>query len=105
MLANAFTHAFVDADVPVLRVRARSADGSVRIQVVDNGVGMPDDLPGARPATLGVRPIRALVEQLDGTLETTRQPRRTRTDLMLPLGAGDAADDKPVPHVQVSVPA
>ena len=72
MLTNAFTHASVDADVPVLRVRARSEDGAV---------------------------------QLDGTLETTRQPLGTRTDLMFPSAAGDAAGDQPVPHVPVSVPA
>lgn len=90
VLTNAFKHAFVDSGPAVLRVHARALDGEVRIEIVDNGVGVPDALSSERTQTLGMRLMQALTEQLDGDLLTQRQERGTRTRLSFPLVVGVA---------------
>lgn len=91
-LTNAFKHAFVDGAPPLLQVRARAANGEVRIEIVDNGVGVPEALTPERTQTLGMRLMRALTEQLDGTLVTERQERGTRTRLAFPIVVGASVD-------------
>ena len=90
-LTNAFKHAFVDGAPAVLRVHARARDGEVRIDIVDNGVGVPEHVSPAGVQTLGTRLMQALTEQLEGTLDTVRQKRGTRTTLVFPLVVGSAA--------------
>ena len=90
LLTNAFKHAFVDDVPPELLVRASSRHGEVRIEIVDNGVGVPQDLSPDRTQTLGMRLMLALTEQLDGTLETERLSRGTRSRLAFPLVVGRA---------------
>ncbi len=92
VLTNAFKHAFVDGAPAVLGVLARARGGDVCIEVVDNGVGVPEDLSPDRTQTLGMRLIQALTEQLDGTLATERQARGTRTSLTFPLTSGRPVD-------------
>lgn len=88
VLTNAFKHAFVDGAPAALRVLARARAGEVRIEIVDNGVGVPEDLSPDRTQTLGMRLMQALTEQLDGRLSTERQDRGTRTSLTFPLIVG-----------------
>ena len=90
VLTNAFKHAFVDGAPAVLHVNARALDGQVRIEVVDNGVGISDAADAGRSPTLGMRLMQALTEQLDGDLVTERRDRGTRTLLVFPLAGGDA---------------
>jgi two-component sensor histidine kinase len=95
VLTNAFKHAFVDGARAVLRVQARARNGEIQIEIVDNGVGVPDELSAAGRQTLGMRLIEALTEQLDGTLSTARQQRGTRTSLAFPIVVGGS--DAPLP--------
>jgi PAS domain S-box-containing protein len=91
VLTNAFKHAFIDGAPAVLRVQARARDGAVHIDIVDNGVGVPEHVSPAGVQTLGMRLMQALNEQLEGTLDTVRQERGTRTTLVFPLVVGAAA--------------
>ncbi len=91
VLTNAFKHAFVDGAPAVLHVHARARDGLVLIDIVDNGIGVPDHAPTPGRQTLGVRLMQALTEQLDGTLVTERQHRGTRSSLVFPLIVGASA--------------
>jgi len=91
VLTNALKHAFVDGEPPLLQVRAWSRTGEVCIDVIDNGVGMPENVTPASTQTLGVRLMQALVEQLDGTLVNHRQVRGTRTAISFPLVVGATA--------------
>ncbi len=91
VLTNAFKHAFVDGTPAVLRVHARARDGAVLIDIMDNGVGIPDHVPSAGRQTLGVRLMQALTEQLDGSLVTARQERGTRSSLVFPLVVSPAS--------------
>ncbi len=88
VLTNAFKHAFVDGAPAVLRVQASARGGEVRIEIVDNGVGVPEDLSPDRTQTLGMRLMQALTEQLEGRLSTERQERGTRSTLAFPLIVG-----------------
>jgi PAS domain S-box-containing protein len=93
VLTNAFKHAFVDGAPAALRVHARATDAEVLIEIVDNGVGVPETLAPERTQTLGMRLMQALTEQLDGSLTTERQERGTRTRLLFPRRAAEAGND------------
>jgi two-component sensor histidine kinase len=69
-------------------VQASARGGEVRIEIVDNGVGVPEDLSPDRTQTLGMRLMQALTEQLEGRLSTERQERGTRSTLAFPLIVG-----------------
>lgn len=96
VLTNAFKHAFVDGEAALLRVHARASDAEVEIEIVDNGVGVPETSSPERSQTLGMRLMQALTEQLDGRLTTERQARGTRTRLVFPRRTVEGLDDTPI---------
>jgi two-component sensor histidine kinase len=76
LLSNALKHAFppesamADGACPTIRIRSAMAeDGAYRIEVGDNGVGIPAGKEAGDNRTLGMQLINALVEQLGGSLE------------------------------------
>jgi PAS domain S-box-containing protein len=93
VLTNVLKHAFVDGGSAALQVRAWSRADQVCIDVLDNGVGMPDDVSPASTQTLGVRLMQALIEQLEGSLVHHRQVRGTRTAIRFPLVVGATTID------------
>ncbi len=103
VLTNAFKHAFVDDGPAVLRVEARTWNGDVRIDVVDNGIGVPAQRSPERVQTLGLRLMQALTEQLDGVLTSERQARGTRTSLAFPLVVGRPAPGPAATHTPATV--
>jgi len=70
ILANAFKHGRRDGQEGRVRLRAwREEDGAVRIQVRDDGPGLPEGLAPERAASLGLKLMFGLVRnQLGGTL-------------------------------------
>lgn len=67
LITNALKHAFPDRRRGTLRVVLRGEpEGMVAMSVHDNGVGIPI---GRTSTSLGMQLIRALTEQLEGTLE------------------------------------
>lgn len=70
LLSNAFRHAFPAQSTGEIAVAFRVNEQNQFVLVVrDNGVGFPQSLdPWASP-TLGLRLVRGLVEQLNGTLD------------------------------------
>ncbi|HVE82020.1 MAG TPA: histidine kinase dimerization/phosphoacceptor domain -containing protein, partial [Myxococcales bacterium] len=69
LLTNALKHAFPDglSGAVVVKV-APAGDGSVAVEVGDNGVGLPPALDLTRPATLGMAMVQRLSQQLDAKL-------------------------------------
>jgi two-component sensor histidine kinase len=67
-LSNAFKHAFRKRRHGTIRVSARLEDGMIHIRVQDDGIGIPNDVDIDRATSLGLKLIRNLVQQLQGTL-------------------------------------
>jgi signal transduction histidine kinase len=91
------------ADGGSVEVSARHEDGSVVVQVVDNGPGIPADLrerifepffttkPAGDGVGLGLAIARRLVDQHEGELEIDSSPGHTEFRVILPAGEPAAA--------------
>ncbi len=74
LVSNALKYAFPDGRAGEIWVRLRvEPDGTVRIVVGDNGVGVPAGLELERPETLGLHLVGTLVRQLRGHLAVRRE--------------------------------
>lgn len=67
LLTNSLKHAFPNGESGVILIRVEQVeDGSYVLELQDDGVGMSSN--HSNPDTLGLRLVRALTEQLGGTL-------------------------------------
>lgn len=105
LLLNAADAAKDTGDPTKLAVRARRSGEGVRLEVLDNGPGIPEELrarifepffstkPAGQGTGLGLAICASLVEQAGGTLEALDREdgeRGARLSLWLPEHAGDA---------------
>lgn len=69
LVTNAFKHGFPKGRSGEVWIELQqSGETGLRLRVRDNGVGLPNDLEGAREKSLGLRLVSDLVRQLRGTL-------------------------------------
>jgi PAS domain S-box-containing protein len=69
LISNSLKHAFSGSDEGEIRIELRSAeDSTVTLVVSDNGVGLPESLDFESPASLGLRLVRTLTQQLKGSV-------------------------------------
>ncbi len=72
LISNALKYAFPpgwqssDGAPPTLRVALRLVDGRARLEVADNGVGLPADMAWGTSPRLGLRLIHMLARQING---------------------------------------
>jgi PAS domain S-box-containing protein len=66
LITNANKHAFPNQDTGNIVITLTEEDNLVRLTVVDNGVGIPDDADLENPKSLGLKLIRTLSKQLSG---------------------------------------
>lgn len=78
-VANAVRH----ADASLVEVLLRRDDGVLRLEVADDGRGLP---PGPRDG-VGLPSMRLRAEELGGVLDTVSGPAGTRITALLPIGA------------------
>ncbi|HKU40878.1 MAG TPA: CHASE domain-containing protein [Polyangiales bacterium] len=71
LLSNVFKHAYEDGAKGTVTVELVEHDGLVTLAVGDDGVGFPDDFDPHRAASLGLRLVRMLSEQLEAELQTS----------------------------------
>ena len=70
LVTNAFKHAFApDAGGTLRVVFERAGDGARRLEVTDDGRGLPPGFEAHRARGLGFRMVHNLVRQVDGTLQ------------------------------------
>ncbi len=84
LISNAMKYAFPDGIKGEITIDlADSADGVV-LKVKDNGVGFPENLDFRNTESLGLQLVATLVEQLEGTMELTRDRGTTFTVTVRP---------------------
>jgi two-component sensor histidine kinase len=69
LVSNALKHGFPAGRRGEVFVQLRRNDGSYVLRVKDTGVGLSRETDWEKPKTLGLRLVRTLVGQLDGTME------------------------------------
>jgi two-component sensor histidine kinase/CheY-like chemotaxis protein len=77
LISNALKHAFPGGRSGLIRVEARaeahSLDRRVELAVIDDGVGVPEDLAARKSKSLGLQIVEILVRQFGGTWELKRE--------------------------------
>jgi two-component sensor histidine kinase/ligand-binding sensor domain-containing protein len=69
LVTNSLKHAFPRGTEGKVEVGVRKInDATVELSVVDTGTGLPEEFELSKASTLGLRLVRSLTDQLDGTL-------------------------------------
>ena len=89
LVTNALKHAFVGRSGGAIEVAAVRDGAAVTLSVTDDGAGLPPEVDPTTGATLGLRLVRALTDQLGGRLTIDRS-RGTRVAITF-----DPAGDVP----------
>ena len=90
ILSNAYKHAFRDRRQGYISVMARRSDNRVRIQIRDDGVGLPDGFDPNLTTSLGIKLIRTLMrQQLKGLFEI-RSDKGTEVVVEFPVLSTEA---------------
>ena len=91
LLCNALKYAFPDGRSGGIVVRfGRIESGELSLSCQDDGVGMPETFDWEHPQSLGLRIVRILTKQIDGTLTFADSGGRTQFQLRFPAAIGDA---------------
>lgn len=73
LVANAIKHGVAEREKGIVRVRfQRQEDGRYRLDVTDDGPGLPDDFDWGRTETLGLRLVSMLTDQLKGEIRVEK---------------------------------
>jgi len=84
LISNALKHAFPEGRPGHIRIEAQSDGDRVNLAVIDNGVGVPEDLDARKRKSLGLEIVEILARQLRGTWELKRQAAGTVFRLSFP---------------------
>ena len=79
LLTNALKHAFPHGRKGEVSVRLTPRDEGVALVVSDNGIGFPERIDFRNTESLGFQLVTALVDQLGGTMELSRNNGTTFT--------------------------
>jgi PAS domain S-box-containing protein len=70
LISNSLKYAFPDDGKGEINVSVKKRDNQLELTVMDDGVGISDDLDWKNSSTLGLKLVRTLVEnQLDGSID------------------------------------
>ena len=75
--SNALKHAFPGTRTGSIRVEAKTREGNVHLAVIDDGVGIPEDLATRKGKSLGLQIVEILARQLRGAWELKREAGTT----------------------------
>lgn len=85
LLTNSYKHAFPDGRRGRVTVDMAVAGNEVRIDVADDGIGLPEEVAGNSGGGFGLNTARNLTRQLRGRLEIERLTPGTRFLLTFPM--------------------
>jgi two-component sensor histidine kinase len=96
LIANAVKHGHPSSP-GVIDISTGSVDGRLRVEIADNGVGLPEGFDINQPRTsLGFKVINGMVRQLHGTLTITSSKQSGARFLVeLPILAGEGPGPPP----------
>lgn len=72
LINNILKHAFPEGYTGKIELNLRRSDENVILEVIDNGIGIPEAFELDKSDTLGMQLIDTLVKQLDGIIEIDR---------------------------------
>ncbi len=74
LISNALLHAFPGRKTGTLQIHLHSTDNNEILLVIkDNGKGFPENVDWSESSTLGLTLINALVSQIDGSIEMSKE--------------------------------
>ena len=93
LLTNSLQHAFDGEAQGLVEVRLWNSedDGTVCLQVADNGSGIPDDCNRPQEGNLGARIVRDLVARVNGDLSVESDSAGTNITIAIPAAALEPA--------------
>lgn len=77
LVTNAFKHAFPQREGEVTINLTTNEEESIKLEVRDNGIGLPPDLDWEKNNSLGLRLVRLLSQQLDAEIEVNANNKGT----------------------------
>ncbi|MBP1807477.1 sensor histidine kinase [Rubellimicrobium aerolatum] len=89
LLTNALKYAFAAGAAGTIRLRVEPRGGTLRVEVADDGAGLPEGFEPRRSTGLGMRIIAALAAQVGGEVAVLPATRGAAFAVEVPLGAGD----------------
>jgi PAS domain S-box-containing protein len=69
LINNILKHAFPDGYIGKIELNLRRSDENVILEVIDNGIGIPESFELDKSDSLGMQLVDTLVRQLDGVIE------------------------------------
>jgi two-component sensor histidine kinase len=90
LITNAAKHAYAGQKGFYIWVSLAGNADSVQIAVRDEGIGLPPGFDFTKSKGLGMRLVRAFLQQLEATVAVNSQPRRTEFVVSVPLNPGRA---------------
>ncbi|HEY9829798.1 MAG TPA: sensor histidine kinase, partial [Stenomitos sp.] len=74
LLSNSLKHAFSNQAKGLIELKFKSDDNQEFILIVkDNGVGFPKDFNFQQQATLGLKLVKVLTQQIEGNIELNQE--------------------------------
>ena len=73
LLSNSLKHAFKDGSDGKIWVKLKEEYDKIRLEITDNGIGLPDDFQLEKTSTLGLELVKNLVKQLDGKIKVKNE--------------------------------
>jgi two-component sensor histidine kinase len=83
LLTNSLKHAFPDSRAGDIEVSFACPTEACRLEVSDNGIGLPDGVNPQESASMGFQLLSLLVDQIKGRLEIDRSSG-TRFTIIFP---------------------
>jgi two-component sensor histidine kinase len=85
LVTNAVKYAWDTDETGTIGVLVEERDGGLRVEITDNGRGLPEDFNLARSTGVGMRIVSALVKQLRAKFEVVPQNKGAAFSIILPL--------------------
>ncbi len=84
LLTNSLKYAFPENKEGKISVTLKKINGNAEIEVIDNGIGLPNDFDLEKSSSMGLQLVNMLVTQLSGSI-TYKVKNGTRFKLIFPL--------------------